>query len=421
MRTLIVQLPLSPASPAAIYPHAWVTEPVQTERLALQWAQATLLPAVQRQSEVVLMVPAQALSWQQADLPAGLHKQPSRVSAALQGVLEDRLLAEPGNLHLALQPDWSHTARPWVAACDKAWLSGHLQALEAAGLTVHRIVPEVAPEKPTELVTQNNSMQILALGDTESGWLWFSHPARGVWGCPVRCAQAASSWPAWLGQTDDTTPQAMAEPALAAWLGERLNTPVQLLQPHQHWLQTLNSAWDLAQFDLQTHAHARRLKSLQKFMASLWTAPAWRPARWGVALLVLTQLIGLNAWAWKTRADWQAQQQSMVRTLQETFPKTTVVVDAPLQMEREVTRLRQGSGQLSATDLESLLQALGQALPEGMAAPSNLQFQPGRLQVQGLTLTAVQQQSMEQSLQNQGLRWRAEDGGGVITTPGGQP
>ena len=418
MRTLIVQLPLSPASPAVAYLHAWADPASPAERLAVQWAQADLLPAAPSQTEVVLMVPAQALSWQQAELPAGLHKQTTRVPAALQGLLEERVLAEPTSLHLALQPGWQRSAQAWVAACDKSWLSGHLQALEAAGLTVHRIVPEIAPEAA--------HLQILALGNTESGWLGFSHPQHGVWGCPVKSAHNLSAWPAWLGHNEGDAPlQAMAEPALATWLGERLGersgTPVQLLQPHEHWLVALASEWDLAQFDLQTHPHARRLKSLQKFVNALWTASAWRPARWGLALLLVTQLVGLNAWAWKTRTDWQNQRQSMTRILQETFPATTVVVDAPLQMAREVARLRQGSGQLAPQDLESLLNALGQALPQGTPAPTQLAFQTGQLQVQGLTLTAVQQQGIEQALQRQGYRWRAEDGGGVITVSGGQP
>lgn len=411
MRTLIVQLPLSPASAALTYPHAWVNAPAQTERTVLQSAQASVLAAASPAAEVVVLVPAQALSWQQVELPAGLHKQPARVPAALQGLLEDRLLAEPDSLHLALQPGWSQLPRPWVAACHKAWLSGHLQALEAAGLAVHRIVPELAPD--------TEALQVLALGDTETGWLWFSQSGQGVWGSPIRSMQSASQWPAWLGEPGTTPPQGLAEPALASWLSERLGHEARLLQPQQHWLQALARDWDLAQFDLQTHAHARRLKSLQKFIHALWAAPAWRPARWGMALLLLTQLVGLNAWAWKTRANWQTQQQALTRMLQESFPQTTVVVDAPLQMEREVTRLRQGSGQLAPHDLESLLQALGQALPAGSAAPAGLQFQPGRLQVQGLSLTAVQQQSMAQALQRQGYRWKAEDTGGVIT--GGQP
>ena len=412
MRTLIIQLPLTPASPAATYAHAWATATAQATRLAVQSAPAALLPQPQRQNEVVLLVPAQALSWHAVELPAGLHRSASRLGAALQGLLEEQLLADPASLHLALQPSWQGAAQPWVAACDKAWLNGHLQALEAAGLTVHRIVPEIAPDSAAP--------QILALGDAPSGWVWFRQTALGVWGCPVAAAPA-SHWPAWLGQTDKGAVQALAEPALASWLAERLGSAPQLLQPHQHWLQALDSDWDLAQFDLQTHARARRIKALQKAVSALWAAPAWRPARWGLGLLVLVQLVGLNAWAWKTRADWQTQQHAMTRLLQETFPKTTVVVDAPLQMAREVDRLRQGSGQPLPTDLDRLLQALGQALPPGMPAPTQLNFQPGRLQVQGLTLSAVQHQAMEQALQGQGYRWRAEEGGGVITPQGGQP
>lgn len=412
MRTLIVQPPLTPASPAATYAHVWATATAPATRLAVQWAPAALLPPAPRASEVVLMVPAQALSWHAVELPAGLHRSASRLGAALQGLLEEQLLAEPASLHLALQPGWQGSTRPWVAACDKAWLNGHLQTLEAAGLTVHRIVPEIAPDSPAP--------QILALGNAESGWVWFRQASQGVWGCPISAAQA-SHWPAWLGQTQPDPAQAMAEPALASWLAERLGRAPQLLQPHQHWLQALDSDWDLAQFDLQTHARARHIKALQKALGNLWTAAPWRPARWGLGLLVLVQLVGLNAWAWKTRTDWQNQQQALTRLLQETFPKTTVVIDAPMQMAREVDRLRQGSGQPLPTDLDPLLQALGQALLPGLAAPTQLQFQPGRLQVQGLALSAVEHQALEQALQSQGMRWRAEEGGGVITPLGGQP
>jgi general secretion pathway protein L len=87
-------------------------------------------------------------------------------------------------------------------------------------------------------------------------------------------------------------------------------------------------------------------------------------------VLLASQLIGWNAWAWKTRANWQAQQASGAQVLRDTFPNTQVVVDAPLQMAREVDRLREASGQLSAQDLEAMLAALGQALPAGLAAPS---------------------------------------------------
>jgi general secretion pathway protein L len=125
-------------------------------------------------------------------------------------------------------------------------------------------------------------------------------------------------------------------------------------------------------------------------------------------LLLATQLIGLNAWAWKTRADWQAQQSSWTQMLQETFPQTQVVVDAPLQMAQQVDRLRQSSGQLGAADLEAMLAALGQAMPQDLAAPGQWTYQTGQLRLQSFKPTATQQQSLQQSLSRQGYQWRAE-------------
>lgn len=414
MRTLIVQPPLTPAANPSTYAHALVdthaNTPTDHGRVQRQWTPAALLPKADRHTEVVLLVPVQALSWQRAELPAGLGKQTARLQAALQGLLEERLLGDASGLHLALQADWKNTPQPWVAACDKAWLTGHLQALEAAGLVVHRIVPEIAP------VT--DALQVQALGDSATGWLWFSQKDRGVWGCPVAACASAQDLSVWAGQSaDDAPPQVSAEPALAAWIGERLPVPPQLSKPGQHWLQAIASDWDLAQFDLQTHARARQLKSAQKWLSALWRDSAWRPARWGVAALLLGQVLGLNAWAWKTRSDWQTQQQGLAQVLQATFPNITVVVDAPLQMNRELDRLRRGSGQLSEPDLEALLQALGRALPASFAQTtadaavlSGLQFQPGQLRVQGLTLSAEQQQT----LHNLGYSWRAEGDGGVL-------
>jgi general secretion pathway protein L len=54
--------------------------------------------------------------------------------------------------------------------------------------------------------------------------------------------------------------------------------------------------------------------------------------------------------------------------LTETFPNVRVVVDAPVQMEREVAALRQQTGGLSRRDLDALLGALATAVPAGRAA-----------------------------------------------------
>ena len=128
------------------------------------------------------------------------------------------------------------------------------------------------------------------------------------------------------------------------------------------------------------------------------------------AALVLGQLVGLQAWAWATRQHAQAEQERWTQILQQTFPKVAVVVDAPLQMAREMDRLRQGSGQLTPQDFESQLQALGQALPQGAPAPASLSWQDGQLQWPTLSLDATGQAGLEQALQQQGYRLSTEAG-----------
>jgi general secretion pathway protein L len=412
MRTLIIQLPSGPPSPTLAYPHARVEGEPGTRPLALQWAAAALLPAADRQTETVALVPAAALSWHRVELPTGLHKQAQRVQAALQGLLEDRLLDDPDQVHLALQTDWANTPRPWVAACDRAWLSAHLQALEQAGLTVHRIVPELSPG------TTASPVQLTALGDADTGWLWVSHPERGVWGQPwsaLHPAGLTTHERLGLSEAERATATLLAEPAAVALATELLGTGVRLMPPAQHWLAAVAGDWDLAQFGLRANARSRQLKNWQRTASSLWHSPAWRPARWGLWVLLAAQLVGLNAWAWKTRADWQVQQSSWAQVLRETFPQTTLVVDAPLQMAQQVDRLRQNSGQLGAGDLEAMLAALGQSLPPGLAAPRQWSFQTGQMRLQDFQPDAAQQQALTQSLSALGYAWRAQGDGWLMT------
>ncbi|PVE41258.1 type II secretion system protein GspL [Limnohabitans planktonicus] len=410
MRTLIIQLPFGMPGTTTVYAHALVHTDSPPASLNVQWAQTPLLPRADRQTEVVALVPAGALSWHRVTLPAGLHKQASRLQAALQGLLEDALLDDPAQLHLALQAQWKNTEQPWVAACDRAWLSAQLQALESAGITVHRIVPEFAPV--------GAALHITAVGPADEGWLWLQQADRGVWGLPMASVLTAQDV---LSDEDRGSASLSAEPGVVTWVTERLGLKAPMVAPKQHWLQALGTGWDLAQFEFQANARARRLKNWQRSASHLWHSRDWRPARWGLGVLLASQLLGLNVWAFKTRADWQAQQNSWAQMLRETFPKTQVVVDAPLQMTREVARLRQGSGQLSASDLETMLSALGQSWPAGTAAPSQYQFEPGQLRLPELTLNDSAQQALAKALNAQGYAWRTDGTAGVMSTQGGQP
>jgi general secretion pathway protein L len=410
MRTLILQLPLELPQAQTSYLHAWVEDDAQTAPLRLQWSPANLLPPTTRNTECVIMVPAAALSWHAVALPNGLHKQASRLQAALHGLLEERVLDDPAHLHMALAPHWKNTPRQWVAVCDKAWLQAHLSALDAAGLTVHRIVPEFCPDSAT--------LHITATGDEDKGWLWLRQSERGVWGLPLSEVQS-SSWA--LNADERQSANIQAEPGVVRLASRKLERPAQLMAPGQHWLAALSSGWDLAQFGFQTDARARLLKTAQRLGHQLWQQPQWRWARWGLVALLCSQLLGLNVWAWKTRSDWQAQQQTWANILRETFPQTTVVVDAPLQMNQQLARLRQSSSALAPGDLESMLSALGAALPPPVQAPRQWRYQPGQLRLMAWTLVAKDQETIQQTLGQAGYRLRADGEDWLMGLAGSAP
>jgi general secretion pathway protein L len=107
--------------------------------------------------------------------------------------------------------------------------------------------------------------------------------------------------------------------------------------------------------------------------------------RWGVVALIALQVLGLNALAWRERSALSAQQDALQSILKTTFPSVTLVIDAPLQMQREVDALQQKSGSAASTDLEPLLAALAGVLPAGQT-PQQIHFANHTLRVQGVTL-----------------------------------
>ena len=137
--------------------------------------------------------------------------------------------------------------------------------------------------------------------------------------------------------------------------------------------------------------------------------------RWGLWLLLASQVLGLNAWAWKTRTDWQNQQLGWTRMLRETFPHIQVVVDAPLQMARELVRLRSAAGQLGPADLESMLFSLGQAMPPALAVPRQWTYQPGQLRLQDFRPRPEEQQLLQSNLAASGYQLRAEGDAWLMT------
>ncbi len=301
--------------------------------------------------DAVLVLPALAVSWHSVVLPK-IHRAKWR--AALDGLLEDRLLDDPATLHLALPPRTASAAASqqpvWVAACNKAWLVQLLTALEQAQVPVQRVLPELTPLEPEP--TANATAPATLWAHTTQGQACLSGAsAHGVLHTPLESTHLIT--PAAQGlATADTLAQAEA-----MWP----NTRWTLHSRPAQWLQMAQTGWNLAQFDLQLAQNKHLGHRLQRALRAAWHGPTWRPARWGLGVLLALQVVGLNVMAWGLKQQLQDTQQQSNATLQQTFAHITLVLNAPLQMERELARLRQTQGQVDGLDFESLLHTLGQA------------------------------------------------------------
>ena len=399
MSLLLLTLP--PGSPGG-YDYATSTD---GQSLAAHGhASAALLPPAGRGVEVVAMVPATLLSWQRLTLPRGVGAGSPRLRATLVGLLEDQLLDDPEQLHFALAPDASADGSTWVAVCDKTWLAAHLHTLDAAERPVNRIVPELHPRA--------GDLRLAITGKPEHPWVLMSGDlAPGG-------AQALPLTPGALALLDraeagDGGVELLAEPAVAERAEQMFQRRVTIQTPAQRLLAASRSNWDLAQFDLARTGAARAARRLGAFWRDFLHAPPWRPARWGLALLLLAHLAGLNVWAWRTQQELAARRARIDATLTETFPQVKTVVNAPVQMEREVAALRQSTGAPSARDLEPMLGALGQHTGVS-AAPEAIEFTAGELRVKGARLAADALADANQRLRPAGYQLQANADGVLL-------
>ena len=393
MATLILTLPRTGLQAGSVVDYV-----LSPDGLAVGTASSAplaLLPSAGtgRVTETLLLVDAAQLSWHRVQLPKGAAGNSSRLRAVLEGLLEDQLLDDPATLHFALAPGAAKDASTWVAVCDKAWLRSSLQTLEAAGITVARIVPELVPDALADASQSAGAGSLYAI-DNAGQPLLLHASASGVTPWPLQASTVALlQWP------QDAALR--AEPAIAALAEQLFGRSVQLQSRAERALAACQSDWDLAQLDLVNNQRSRSLKRLGGAARTLLQAPRWRAARWSLLALIAVNLLGLNVRAGAERAALQAQRKAIDTVLTGTFPATQVVVDAPVQMQRAVAALQQNTGALGMRDFETLLGAWAHAAPTA-PAPSGIDFANGELHLHGVALAGPALAEATQALKAQG-------------------
>jgi len=355
-------------------------------------------------ADQVIAVPAASdLAWLQPTLPRAASKQ---MRAALAGQLEESLLDDPESLHFAISPQAAPGESAWVCCVDKGWLTQWLAQLEQAQVAVDKVAPLHWPSADASGFfhqLQDDGVRLTLCN------------AQGVIELPLQAELARQ-----LVQDQDLArSEWSAEPAVADaasnWLGHR----VEVVAAGSLALRALACPWNLLQFDLAPRTRGLRAvrRALQNFMA-----PNWRPVRLGLVALLAVQLIGLNLHAWQQRHALQARHQAIDSVLTTTFPQVRAVLDAPVQMQRELERLQAASGRAGADDFETLLGAVAAVWPAGQGPVETLSFESGKLKLAATALSPQQLELLQNQLASAGWQVFSADGQVQVSrAAGGQP
>lgn len=291
----------------------------------------------------------------------------SKILQALPFALEEQLLGEPDRLHFAFQPlDDGELA---VAVTERAQVEAWLAALHDAHL--HPV--SIAPAQLALPLTPGD--WTVAFGADEV-WLR-TGPYSGIATTPNGDAVLAIF----------TSAVAEARMAGQAPAGVRvLNPPADFNA--EHWSRTLGL--EVRAETLELGDYWLNAPNLSLTQADLGDGRRWlkrlaplRPAAILLAVWFIADL-GFTAVEWaRLHHTAQAQQARMVALFRQSFPGASAIVDAPLQMQRNLAALRARSGVAGPGDF---LPLVGRVAPV-LQANTQVQIQSLNYSDAALTLT----------------------------------
>ncbi|MDP2112287.1 MAG: type II secretion system protein GspL [Thiobacillus sp.] len=356
----------------------WCRLGTRGERLDAGSATLADLP---RAEACELVIPAEAVLLTRATLPRGSKR---KMRQLLAYAIEDRLVAEPDTVHVAAGPTLGD-GQTALAVVDKAWLARVRARLDGAGLRPRSAWPEtLLPALPAD------------------GWVM-------VWGGRggfLRSGEHAGM--SLDGGTPTQPPTALvlsvAEARAAAALPHHLLLRLREGAPPpdvEAWSHVLGVAvevgvgWMPLQHPDAAHGG---IDLLQGAFASSGTGSGWPNLRLPLILAGLIALLQVGATAtewWLLSREKQHLQAAMEERFREAFPDARVIVDAPLQMQRNLAELRGTAGQMSPSDFMPLLSRVAPALDADSRGLRAIRYEASQL---GLEVTVTDQAAAENLL-----------------------
>ena len=376
-----------------------------------QRAGRSALALLPRASSTVLMVAARDLLMMPAKLPP---LRGPRLRQALPNVVEDQLIQDPQTCHIAVDPQPVAGGRQLLAIIDRGWFRFICEAFAAAGhrsvraVPVTRCLPQaVALDTPAEVAEMVNAGEPVMAGSASvatslpgvapvmaPGVASVVPMVAAVLGAVVQTAPAlllgsavesapANSVNATLSALAGAAPISLYmltevpgnEPSLAATSPAKLAAHIHGASPlpfEQLARRALECRFDLCQFEFASQPWRLDRATLRRLRL---------PVMLAVGALVIA-IIGANVQWLMLARQRDAINTQMTELLLNAFPKTTVVLDAPDQMSRQLQQLRVAAGELSPDDFLSLADGLARSLaPVPVNGIAALDYHDRRLDV----------------------------------------
>lgn len=352
----------------------------------VQTGQAAIA-ALPKADECIAIIASDRVLCLTVNMPAQSRR---RWESALPFVAEEFTLTDPEDNHVVpgkVQKDGRRSI--WVV--DKQWLQSLILAFQKANLSLRLAVPEVLLSNlPAETwrVVQAGNRGFLRTGPVSGLALDFADEPHAPLALTLSLANSVQ--PKHIQFRAGVESSAV----LPAWS----DLPVSLLAGEQwDWRcepvtpDAVNLLW--GEFAPKT-----------KWLAWL---PKLRPLLFILLGLLLIQTIAVNLqWALLSRQR-ATLTHDMAMTFKKTFGEDSVLVNPPLQMQRNISALRHGTGLPDDADFLALLDLSAGALtPLPVGSIAGLHYESGRLDVDLKLAQASDLPAVQKRLQNSGLTVR---------------
>lgn len=303
-------------------------------------AQIAELPRADR---VDIIVPASMVLFTEVKLPP---VRGQKLRQLLPFAVEEKILSDPDQVQVAVGArDEEGLTR--LAVVDRAWLDSSCERLSQQGLRplngyAETCLPELEPNAWTLIWDGHEGFVRTAVG------AGLALDSMGDTGAPFALRRAVEEARSNTRLPEKiilrTTDAAASVPDLQLWSTQLGVTVV----PGQdwHWAPRFLNAANAINLLQGDYAPSSSLREL---------VPQLRPILLLAGLIIGAQILATGADWWRLNREKKNLTMEMNKAFKTAFPDASVVVDAPLQMQRNLAELRRASGQPQPNDFLPLL------------------------------------------------------------------